>query len=116
MKRNFIQDDCSLPMILTHYTSLLQPYDDGINKPLTTDWRNILQRGVELDTIHCVLVKTAFTETWGCTKLAENIWDSFPIKIVKNSITCCGQVAEAEFNYRIRCGSGPVLTVVQARV
>ena len=94
-------DNAHRYMIPPHHTGLLQPCDVGINKPLkdrlrqkVPDWRR--EKHTELRSGE-LMPSPARKEV---VRSLKEIWDQFPIEIVKNSFTGSGYFFEDTVDYR----------------
>ena len=82
-----MEDDNAMRYIIPpHYTSILQPCDVGMNKPLkewlkkwVSEWRRA-QHALLSNDDKIPAPKREDVLGW-----LKNIWDNFPIEIVKNS-------------------------------
>ena len=92
-------DNWLLHLIPPHYTSLLQPCDVGINKPLKDrlkksppDWRSERHDALLLDR------KMPSPKRKEILEWLKNIWKRFSVEIVRNSFTGYGYFFEEGIN------------------
>ena len=113
LKNRLQNDNCLLHMVHPNYTSLLQPYDVGINRPLKDRVKKSRAKRRREPGQKIPSPKQKEVLYW-----LKNIWESFPVEIVKTSLISSGYWDEDGIKVCVRnqepLGEGATLCIIRS--